>query len=148
MSYFDLMKEELKIRAKRDEREIKAIVDEARRRRDQKFKLDHGQTPEEYVDEYIAREKTDLVMEREINYPNEPSRHRITPQEGAYFKGFKAGFLGKPRACPYPDYREGYSDSVSWSRGFIRAWERGYREGKRFREIVEAPRPKEVENGF
>ena len=45
---------------------------------------------------------------------------------GAFLKGVDAGLAGEPiTACPYQDKRKP-SGLISWSRGFIKAWDDGW----------------------
>lgn len=106
---------------------------------DEEFaKRNYGQTPEEYIKDFIGVERMSLIMGRELRYPDEPRKMRITSQEGARFKGLKSGFLGLPNENPYPDHRGGkHLHIITWSRGYQRAWDKGYEEGAEFRKIVE-----------
>lgn len=46
--------------------------------------------------------------------------------QGAFRKGYAARMAGEPiEACPYVDRRK-VSGRLTWSRGFIRAWQDGW----------------------
>jgi ribosome modulation factor len=50
------------------------------------------------------------------------------PFKGAWRKGYLARKQGEPEeANPYLDVRQDYRESVTWSRGFRRAWLKGWR---------------------
>lgn len=51
--------------------------------------------------------------------------------QGAYDKGMQAGLDGKPRGMnPYSDKRTA-TGGVTFSRGFLIAWYKGWRDGSR-----------------
>jgi ribosome modulation factor len=56
--------------------------------------------------------------------------------ETAERKGYEAALRGEPAmSCPYQDIRTGgFNHIVTWSRGFINAWLRGWEKGRQERE--------------
>ncbi len=58
----------------------------------------------------------------------EPQK-KCSPFEGAHRKGEEARKEGKKKdTCPYLDHRAVRKNNVTFSRAFIRAWERGWEE--------------------
>lgn len=53
---------------------------------------------------------------------------RLTAQQGAYLKGYRARLEGEPRhSMPYQDHRSGeHGNIVTFSRTFIRNWFKGW----------------------
>ena len=61
-----------------------------------------------------------------LDLAKEATKHENRAWRGAYLKGVMAGFDGKG-TCPYEDKRTSRG-SVTFSRGFMKAW----REGRNF----------------
>lgn len=73
-------------------------------------------------------------METEAETVKATQRHRASSYKnaafrGAYSKGWGAGWDGTPvDNCPYEDRRTG-SGQVTFSRGLIKAWRAGHKDG-------------------